>query len=333
MKKYYIYIFLDGTKPGKYVYDDISFDYEPFYVGKGTGGRLKTSLLDRESPFKMNKINKIKKLGGEIITLKLYENLENIDSLEIEKLLISKIGRRDLRLGTLVNQTDGGDGRLNSPHSDETRLKISKTKKEKNLSIPHSKETKYYLSCINKGENNPMFGKKHSDEVRENQSLRVSGINHPMFGKKHDKDTLDKIKKNRNFNKEKNNEISRKNNSKSILQYDLEGNFIKEYESIKISAIETGLSESLIGKICRGVVKSPKKFKFKFKEESSNILKNSFNIKIGDLVIINNDEYRLVKRNKASFIVFDKDENIKSFRRKDYDFVWSKKIIKNRFKN
>lgn len=326
MKKYYIYIFLDGTKPGKYIYD-ISFDYEPFYVGKGTGDRLKSSLLDRESPFKVNKINKIRKSGGEVITLKLYENLENIESLEIEKELISKIGRRDLGLGTLVNQTDGGDGRLKSPHSYETRLKISKTKKDKNLSIPHKEETKRYLSDINKGEKNPMFGKKHSDEVKENQSLRVSGINHPMFGKKHSKDSIEKIKNNRNFDQEKINEISRKNNSKSILQYDLNGNFIKEYESIKIAAIETGLSESLIGKTCRGVVKNPRKFIFKFKDESSNILKNSFNIKIGDLVMIYDCEYRLLKRNKKSFIVSDKDNNIKSFRRSDYDFIWSKNAI------
>lgn len=327
MKKYYIYIFLDGNKPGKYIYDDICFDYEPFYVGKGTGDRSKLSLLDRESPFKVNKINKIRKSGGEIITLKLYENLENIESLDIEKKLINKIGRRDLGLGTLVNQTDGGDGRLKSTHSYETRLKISKTKKDKNLSIPHTEETKRYLSDINKGENNPMFGKKHSDEVKENQSLRVSGINHPMFGKKHSKSNIEKIKNNRIVNQERINEISRKNNSKSILQYDLEGNFIKEYESIKIAAMEIGLSESLIGKTCRGVVKNPKKFIFKFKDQSSNILKNSFNLKIGDLVIINNNEYRLLKRNKMSFNVSDKDNTIKSFRRLDYDFIWSKKTI------
>lgn len=327
MKKYYIYIFLDGNKPGKYIYDDICLDYEPFYVGKGTGDRSKLSLLDRESPFKVNKINKIRKSGGEIITLKLYENLENIESLDIEKKLINKIGRRDLGLGTLVNQTDGGDGRLKSTHSYETRLKISKTKKDKNLSIPHTEETKRYLSDINKGENNPMFGKKHSDEVKENQSLRVSGINHPMFGKKHSKSNIEKIKNNRIVNQERINEISRKNNSKSILQYDLEGNFIKEYESIKIAAMEIGLSESLIGKTCRGVVKNPKKFIFKFKDQSSNILKNSFNVKIGDLVIINNNEYRLLKRNKMSFNVSDKDNTIKSFRRLDYDFIWSKKTI------
>jgi len=104
MKKYYIYVFLDKSKPGIYKFDYFEFDYEPFYVGKGTGNRIKSSLYDKESPFKVNKINKIKNSGGEIISIKLYENLENNESLEIEKLLISKIGRRDLGLGTLVNQ-------------------------------------------------------------------------------------------------------------------------------------------------------------------------------------------------------------------------------------
>lgn len=327
MKKYYIYVFLDGTKPGKYTYGDINFDYEPFYVGKGTGNRLKSSLLDRESPFKINKIKKIRRIGGEIITLKLFENLENEESLEIEKILISKIGRRDMGSGTLVNQTDGGDGRFRSPHSDETKLKISKTKKERNLSIPHSEETKKYLSDINKGENNPMFGKKHSNTIKESQSNRVSGINHPMFGKKHDEKTKEKIKNNRNVNQEEINEISKRLNSKAILQYDLEGKFIKEHESIKLAALETGLSESLIGKTCRGVVNNPRKFIFVFKDELSNILKNSFNIKIGDLVIIDNNEYKLIKRNKMSFVVSDRDGNIKSFKKREHDFIWYKKTI------
>ena len=71
--------------------------------------------MDRESSFKVNKIKKIKRLGSEIISIKLYEDLENEESLQLEKIVIKKIGRRDLGLGTLVNQTDGGDGRLTSP--------------------------------------------------------------------------------------------------------------------------------------------------------------------------------------------------------------------------
>lgn len=324
MKKYYVYLFLDKSKSGKFIYDDLEFEYEPFYVGKGTGDRIKSSLLDRESPFKVSKINKIKHLGGEIISIKLYENLENDESLKIEKMIISKIGRRDLGLGTLVNQTDGGDGRLSSPHSNETRLKISNTKKEQGLSFSHSNKTKEYLREINKGDKNPMFGKIHSDIVKDKQSLRFSGLDHPMFGKKHTKESLEKIKNNRNVDQEILNKLSRERNSKIILQYDLDNNFIKEYESIKVASTETGLSESLIGKTCRGVVKNPRKFIFKFKE--SNKMNNSFLYKLGDTVLLNDIEYKLLKRNKSSFIVENNNNNnIISFRRKDYEFIWDKK--------
>lgn len=130
MKKYYIYAFLDGSKPGIYKYEDIIFNYEPFYIGKGTDNRIKSSLLDRECPFKVNKIKKIINSGAEIISIKIFENLENLEAFEKEKEVISKIGRRNMKMGPLVNLTDGGDGRLNSPHSEETKRKISETKQK-----------------------------------------------------------------------------------------------------------------------------------------------------------------------------------------------------------
>lgn len=35
----YFYVYLDPRKPGRYCYKDISFLYEPLYVGKGKNKR------------------------------------------------------------------------------------------------------------------------------------------------------------------------------------------------------------------------------------------------------------------------------------------------------
>jgi hypothetical protein len=326
--KYYIYVFLDSSKPGKYIYDDIEFQYEPFYIGKGCDDRIKSSLFDRESPFKVNKINKLKNNNIDIISIKIYENLENKQSLEVEKETIRKIGRRDFGNGPLVNQTDGGDGRLNSPHSLDTKRKISETKKLQSLSIPHNDDTKEYLRKINTGDKNPFFGKNHSNRVKFEQSERVLGTNHPMWGKKHNQETILLIKENRNKSIDQNlmNQMSKERNSKSVLQYSLNGNFINEYESIKDASIKTGLSESLIGKTCRGIVKSPKKYIFKFKNDFDKVLNNSYKIKIGDFVKIEKIEYKLIKRNKRSFVV-EYDGQHKSFKKNEYSFIWDKKVL------
>lgn len=109
-----------------------------------------------------------------------------------------------------------------------------------------------------------MFGKHHSEEIKEKHSLRISGVNHPMYGKKHSDETLKKIKDRRN-SVVKQQEINKKSaelNSKKILQFTLDGEFIKEYNSIKDASKETGLSESLIGKTCRGIVKKTIKIYF-----------------------------------------------------------------------
>ncbi len=331
--KYYVYVLLDKSKPGIHKFNDLEFEYEPFYVGKGTGDRIITTLIKNKSFYRTHKHNRIKSIknrGYDIIAQKIYENLGNEESLEIEKKIIKLIGRRDLHLGTLTNLTDGGDGRLESPHSKETKEKISKTKKEQALSIPHTEETKNILREINKGDRNPMYGKTHTDEVKEQQSLRVSGSNHPMFGKNHTDESIAKIKESRNKSVDQNelNRLSKERNSKSILQYDLEGIFIDEYESIKVAAEKTGLSESLIGKTCRGIVKNPRKFIFKFKNTDSNTMNNSYEYKVGDFIFIDAIEHKFEKRNKTTCIV-SINGVVKTLRKKEYEFLWDKKIIKN----
>jgi hypothetical protein len=173
-----------------------------------------------------------------------------------------------------------------------------------------------------------MFGKTHTDEVKETHSLRVSGINHPMFGKTHNRETINKIKEKRRLsvNQDKSNILSRERNSKSVLQFSISGEFIQEFKSIKIAALFTKCSESIIGKSCRGVIKSPRRFIFKFKNEYSKVLTNSYLYKIGDCFILNNIEYILIKRNKMSCIVSE-NNNMVSLRKKDCLFIWEKKLV------
>jgi len=329
--RYYVYAFLDPEKPGIFNYGVYKFDYEPFYIGKGTKDRLLSSKsLTRGTTFKNSKLINLKNKGLEPIIIKIIDNISDKLSRELEVRLIKMIGRRDMKQGPLVNLTNGGDGRLSSTPSDETKKKLkiintinAKIRKELGTD-KHTPETKEHLRKVNQGPNNPMYGKHHTEEIKEQHSLRVSGVNHPMFGKKHDQETISKIKENRNksVNQEELNKISAERNSKSVLQYGLDNTFIAEYESIKMASQSTGISESVIGKNCRGVIKNPKRFIFKFKDLSSNILNNSYKVKIGDIW----ESYKLIKRNKQSAIV-EKDGDIITLRRKDFPIFFEKNVI------
>lgn len=328
---YYVYAFLDPFKPGKFVYQDLEFEFEPFYIGKGKDDRIITSKIpNKSSPFKRNKILKIRKLGAKLISIIIKKNLNFNESIKFEIECINKVGRRDLNKGPLTNLTDGGDGRVNGRNSEESTLKMIMSlkevaKKRKELGLDkHTPEIVEHLRQINLGENNPMFGKTHSEEIKESHSKRVSGTNHPMFGKKHDNNTIIKIRENRNASIDQNklNKISIEYNQKAILQFSLSGDYIAEFNSIKDAAISTGCSESIIGKCCRGQIKNPRKFIFKFKNPEDKILRNSFKIKIGEKF----GELTLIKRNKKSVIV-EKSGEILTIRMKDNPIFWEKKSI------
>jgi len=114
-KNFYVYIYLDPTKPGKYNYSlDLCFLYEPFYVGKGKNKRLYDHLNEaknsKKNNHKLNKIRKILKENQSPIIIKYITESSNTETLSIEKFLIEKIGRIDLKTGPLVNLNDGGFG-------------------------------------------------------------------------------------------------------------------------------------------------------------------------------------------------------------------------------
>lgn len=174
MNQFYTYIYLDPRKAGQYCYEDLCLLYKPIYVGKGKGRRY---LVEHgRTPIFKNKINKIQKSGLNPIILKLYENLNEQQSFELEKKLIDEIGRIDLGTGPLVNMMDGGDGGSSGRIiSEETKNKISESQKDKKI----SKETRKKISENN---NNYWFGKhlseEHRNKMRENHA-DFRGENHP----------------------------------------------------------------------------------------------------------------------------------------------------------
>lgn len=156
-REYYVYVWLDPRKQGKYKYGDHKFLHEPLYVGKGTGRRLGTSKHEH-NPILQNKLQKMKP-----IILILFNKLTEKKSIELEKLLISLIGRR-VNGGPLCNLTDGGDGISGHIHSKETKLKMSEATKNRK---PVSEETKKKISETKTGRK---LTKEHIEKIRKSNT-------------------------------------------------------------------------------------------------------------------------------------------------------------------
>jgi hypothetical protein len=135
---FYTYVYLNVLKPGHFKYDDMEFDYEPFYVGKGKDDRYLHHLnkvknnYKYKSSLKFSIIEENVKNGKDPIIIKIQDDISEDESLSLEKLLIRKIGRFDLGKGPLTNLNDGGHKpQVNYRHSEETKNKISETNKKR----------------------------------------------------------------------------------------------------------------------------------------------------------------------------------------------------------
>ena len=121
------------------------------------------------------------------------------------------------------NLTEGGDGCV---ACEETRKKISEANKGKpapNKGVPMSEEQK----------------KKISESLKE----LFSGEKHPMFGKHHSDETKKKL-------------------SKKVLQFTLDGEFIREWPSTREIERQLSFDHSTICKCCNGKQKSAYGFKW-----------------------------------------------------------------------
>ena len=181
---FYVYVYLDPRKPGNFIYENLRFDYEPFYIGKGKNNRITEGLYDkRKSKYKISKINKIKESNLEVIAYKLYENLTEEISFKVEIDLIKKIGRK-IDNGPLCNFHKGGSGGDNFTNHTDKEYLINKWKQTRIYNIENgitivSEETKQKLrnSHIRRKEKGLYFN--HSIESRNKMSLSHKGMSKP----------------------------------------------------------------------------------------------------------------------------------------------------------
>lgn len=220
---FYVYVYLDPCKPGTYIYGDYLFNYEPFYIGKGCGNRKDDHIKygNKENKHFDRRIKKIRRIvGHDPFVMPYKEFLTEQTSFELEMLMISIIGRRDLKRGPLCNLTDGGDGSSGRIISDETREKIRIGNKNR---PPVSEETRKRMSISNKGR---ILSEEHKRKIGESQK----GNKNHNFGKKQTKETIEKRSRsllgNQNSRKYSDEIISK------IIEYKKQGKSKKEISKI-----------------------------------------------------------------------------------------------------
>lgn len=131
MKKWYVYVLY---RPNG----------EPFYVGKGTGPRIKRTRRFNKNTHKAYVIAKIERNGEAIRSEIVARFTDENAAYTYEIMLIAKFGRHPN--GPLTNMTDGGDGGRGRRLSEATRYKMSHAAKgrrnsesaKRKMSIAHS---------------------------------------------------------------------------------------------------------------------------------------------------------------------------------------------------
>jgi len=130
------------------------------------------------------------------------------------------------------------------------------------LGFRHTEETKNFLSEKRKGkytgEKNPFYGQHHTQKTKDKLSKMRKGQPSPcgFAGKYHKEESKSKtsqtLKKNPNVKRIK------------VFQYDIEGNFLREFQSISDASKFVGTTPSNIKYTCEGKFKHCKGYKWSY---------------------------------------------------------------------
>lgn len=139
--QFYVYIYLE---PGG----------DPFYVGKGRDYRAKAHLKPQAAnPLLRDRIESLRMAGLQPEIQMIYCASE-ADAFNMERLMITVIGRVDRGSGPLLNRTAGGQGTSGRHwfrHSETTKAKI----RTKMIGREISSETRARMSASGKGRPGP----------------------------------------------------------------------------------------------------------------------------------------------------------------------------------
>lgn len=295
--KYYTYVLLDSRNFGEFVYGDYKFEYEPFYVGKGYGRRIKRHLsksnYNNDVTHKNRRVKFLIENNYEIKLIKVKENLTESEAFSLEMEMIKIIGRLDKKMGPLCNHTDGGEGSSGSKRKTKGKTleeiygveRAEEIKRNLSLGQLHGREKKVYVKTgrlkpnSTKGKTlEEIHGIEKAKELKEiiikNLKLVKKGDkltdgtkekivksligNKRRLGIKCSKETKDKISKN------KMGTVSW--NATPIIQLSKDGDFISEWRSASNAAEILNLNQGNICSVINGNRKTCGGFKWILKE-------------------------------------------------------------------
>lgn len=180
-----------------YIYRTDILDKGAYYIGKALCSSKGPFNYENPNYFGSGKKIKayIKKYGTSNLKVSLLATANNsVDLVSLEKKFIGNLWKTDPSCWNLV--PGGIDFRSGIKHSDESRLKMSVSKKGKPspkgmLGKKLSEESKIKISQANSGKLGFWLGKSLPDEIKEKISNKLKG--HPNYLKSHTEETKRKI--------------------------------------------------------------------------------------------------------------------------------------------
>jgi len=261
-----------------YVYRHIRLDKnEPFYIGIGGD----------DDYVRANEVRGRNKYWHNIVKLTNYEveilidNISWDDACEKEIEFIS-LYKRKKDGGPLANLTLGGEGQLGmipwnfgKETPEITRIKQSIKRMGKPSCRKGVKISQHIIDAMAKGREGKEAwnkGKKMSDEYVQRLKERMKGNPGPMVGKKHSEETRAKLSQQRKgrtpWNVGMKGQYKMPNQTKKrkpVLQFTLNGEFVKEYVSASHAAKKVGIRKSDVSAVATGRKKYHKEYVWKYK--------------------------------------------------------------------